>query len=306
MNWAPNKWIAAALNIFFSPLGFVYAGAPRMGALVFGGAVLLLCAMFFLLPGPRAATVMLVFQVALAAVCMTAAYRIAARAPLRAARPASTRWYVLLAIALAYVTVVVGLRAFFYETFRVPATSMAPTIQLGANLFVQKWGYGHVSIFGVTIASNPISAPMTRGDLIVFDFPRDPSQQFIKRLVGLPGDKVAYRDRQLFINGAATRVRELDAYLDPEQSVAYQRVEEQIGTLRFQTQLRTGDTRGAHEPDDFAFKEKCVHDAMGMQCEVPPGHYFVMGDNRDNSYDSRYWGFVRADQVVGKVVRIMQ
>ncbi|MDQ1815931.1 signal peptidase I [Massilia sp. CCM 9210] len=306
MNWKPNKWIATALNIFFSPLGLVYAGAPRLAALVFGGALLLMCAIFFLLPGPLSATVMVAFQVALAVLCMSAAYLIAARAPVRAVRPVSTRWHVLLAIMLTYFTTVVGLRAFFYETFRAPSTSMAPAIESGAHLLVQKWGYGHASTFGITFASRPISAPMTRGDLIVFDFSLDPSQQYIKRLVGLPGDKVAYRDRQLFINGAATRVRELEAYLDPEQLVAFQRFEEQLGNVRFQILLRTGEARSIKEPDDFAFKENCVHEAMAMQCEVPPGHYFVMGDNRDNSYDSRYWGFVRANQVVGKVVRIMQ
>jgi signal peptidase I len=304
VNWKPNKWIATALNVFFTPLGLVYAGAPRLGAMLYGGAMLLAAAIFFLAPGPRYPMIAGALHVTLAVVCMSVAWQLAARAPLRAVRPAYTRWYGLLAIALAYAVVIVGLRAFVYETFRTQSTSMAPSVDLGTNLVVQKWGYGNYRTFGMKLGSRPISATLTRGDVIVFDFPPDPSQQYIKRLVGLPGDKVAYRDRQLFVNGVGTQVRALAPYLDSEQAVLRPRFEEQLGDVRFNTLL--GERQHAFPEPAFALKEHCVYEVMAMQCEVPPGHYFVMGDNRDNSADSRYWGFVPASHIVGKAVRIIQ
>ncbi|NHZ36590.1 signal peptidase I [Massilia rubra] len=303
MNWKPNKWIATGLNLATMPLGLVYAGAPRLGALLFGGALLLACAIFFLLPGPLANGAMVVLQLTLVVLGVTLGYRVASRAPPRAVRPGYTRWYGLLAIALLYLLVVVGLRACFYETFRAPSTSMAPTIRAGANLLVQKWGYGHVSAYGMSLASRPISAPLKRGDIIAFDFPLDPTQQYVKRVVGLPGDKVQYRERQVFVNGGATRVRPLDAYFEPDRLEAMPRFENSLDGVRFDTLLNETDP-GAGER--LVRDHGCVYEHLVQACEVPPGHYFVMGDNRDNSYDSRFWGFVRADQVLGKVVRIMQ
>lgn len=304
MNWKPNKWIATALNVFFSPLGLVYAGAPRLGVMLFGGTLLLITILFFLIAGPLYVMIVGALQLTIIVVCMTAAWLVAARAPQRAVRPAYTRWYGLLAIALAYFIVIAGLRAFVFEPFRAPGASMAPTVNIGANLLVQKWGYGHVSAFGMKLGSRPISAPLARGDVIVFDFPRDPDQQYVKRLVGLPGDKIAWRERQLFVNGLSTRVRALDPYLDKERDLLQARFEEQLGNVRFDSLL--ADRQHDFSGEVFPLKEKCAYDGMAMQCEVPPGHYFVVGDNRDNSADSRYWGFVPAGHVVGKVVRIIQ
>ncbi|NHZ62673.1 signal peptidase I [Massilia sp. CCM 8694] len=157
--------------------------------------------------------------------------------------------------------------------------------------------------YGMTLASRPISAPLRRGDIIAFDFPRDPTQQYLKRVVGLPGDKVQYRERQLFVNGGATRVRPLDAYFEPDRLEAMARFENSLDGVRFDTLLNETDP-GAGER--LVREHGCVYEHLVQTCEVPPGHYFVMGDNRDNSYDSRFWGFVRAGHVLGKVVRIMQ
>ena len=181
---------------------------------------------------------------------------------------------------------------------------MAPTAEVGARIIVQKSGYGHFSSYGLTFGSRPISAPLRRGDIVVFDYPVDPAQTYIKRLVGLPGDRVVYRDKHLYVNGTDTRVRRLDDYLHADRPRYSQRFLDKLDGTTFAT-LQDKDVQRKPEPRQFAFRDHCAYTEDEVRCDVPAGNFCVMGDNRDNSFDSRYWGFVRADLVIGKVVKII-
>ena len=193
---------------------------------------------------------------------------------------------------------VLVLRAFLYEPFRIPSGSMMPTLLVGDFILVNKYTYG----LRFPVWHNRISAGSKpkRGDVIVFRYPQDESQDYIKRVVGLPGDHVSYYNRRLSIN---------DKPLEVESNGIYQG----LGDLN---NMRSGsgcDRSSAEcqvyfEQNDLS-KYTIMEDpsrSFGVSGEifVPEGHYFVMGDNRDNSNDSRVWGYVPEENLVGKAVMI--
>ncbi|MGE4351659.1 MAG: signal peptidase I [Bdellovibrionales bacterium] len=195
----------------------------------------------------------------------------------------------LIAAAIA-----LAIRAFAFEPFNIPSSSMVPNLLVGDYLFVTKYTYGYSSLssfFGLLPIHGRIggSEPQ-RGDVAVFKLPRDNHTDYIKRIIGLPGDKIQMRHGLLYINGVAVNRRKLadpvaHDYLDPgPDAVDY---------------IETFPDGHAHiireEGDDRALDNTKVF-------EVPPGYYFAMGDNRDNSLDSRTnnVSFVPADNLVGK------
>ena len=195
------------------------------------------------------------------------------------------------------------LRSFLVEPFQIPSSSMRPGLVVGDFILVNKYAYG----LRIPVINTPfieIGQPK-RGDVMVFHFPEDPKTDFIKRIVGLPGDSVAYENKRLTINGQPVRA---------EQNGTYQYVDKGFDvtdTVRYQEYL--GDKPHPMIVDDkqprslvlqgvrdFPNRENCTYSEDGFACKVPAGHYFMMGDNRDNSHDSRYWGFVPDRYVVGK------
>ena len=181
------------------------------------------------------------------------------------------------------VLVVFVLRSFVIEPFRIPSGSMLPSLHIGDFILVNKFSYGirlpvvHKKIIGV-------GGP-ARGDVMVFRYPRDPSLNFVKRVVGLPGDVIAYRGKKLSINGE--EVPRIDD-----------------GVFHFNQSKQRGESADRYLETTDASTHTILIDrtlpSRDMEVSVPAGHYFVMGDNRDHSNDSRYWRFVPEANVVGK------
>lgn len=197
-------------------LVLVVALALAIGSCVLGGA------------GAQAAGPLLYLVVIGVAIW---AYRIAASmAPVRsAARPWSTRWYGLLVTLSAFAVFALLVRIFLYELFSAPSVSMLPTVPRGSSLIAQKWGYGHSSAFGVRLGSSAATAPLQRGDFIVFDFPPKPEQTFLFRIVGAPGDKIGYADKRLIVNRVDVKGNKLGNYLHDDVMRYKDRFEERAG-----------------------------------------------------------------------------
>ena len=194
--------------------------------------------------------------------------------------------------------VVLILRSFVAEPFRIPSNSMMPTLLTGDFILVNKFTYGlRLPVVNTKITEG---TPLARGDVVVFRYPPKPSMDYIKRVVGIPGDEVAYLNKKLTINGQPVSKVAAADYLDGESMRLLKQFDENLGGK--QHKILNDDASPAFVPgaSDFPFRENCRYSVEGVVCKVPPGNYFMMGDNRDNSADSRFWGFVPDKNIVGR------
>jgi signal peptidase I len=182
---------------------------------------------------------------------------------------------------------VLVLRSFLVEPFRIPSSSMMPTLLIGDFILVNKFSYG-IRLPVVNTKIIEVSEPQ-RGDVMVFRYPENPSLDYIKRVVGLPGDRVGYYDKQLFINGEPVELQSIGLYEGVGQGVNMSNASLMRELLPMQ------------EHDILVMQER---PSIEGEVVVPQGHYFMMGDNRDNSNDSRYWGTVPEENIVGKAFMI--
>jgi signal peptidase I len=191
-------------------------------------------------------------------------------------------WWVDLSRSLfPVILIVLIIRSFIVEPFRIPSGSMVPTLLTGDFILVNKFAYG----LRLPVSHHklvPVGEP-ERGDVAVFRYPLDPSQDYIKRIVGLPGDRISYRDKRLYINGKLAEQQPLGEWSGREPA---QVREERLGELSHSI-LVHGNSSG----QEFDYR-------------VPAASYFVMGDNRDRSSDSRFWGAVPEDHLVGQAFLI--
>jgi signal peptidase I len=194
------------------------------------------------------------------------------------------------------------LRSFLFEPFKIPSGSMIPTLLVGDLILVNKYHYGiRLPVLNKKIVDNN---PVQRGDVMVFRYPVDPRVDYIKRVVGIAGDEVAYINKQLTVNGQPVPTKALPDYYDESSLRYFQQWSEQLGAAEHRILTdkdRAGFVRATY---DFAHRDACRYSAEGVTCKVPPGHYFMMGDNRDNSEDSRYWGFVADEHIVGRAFMV--
>jgi len=171
---------------------------------------------------------------------------------------------------------------------------------VGDFILVNKYTYGiRIPVINKKVIDvNPIA----RGDVVVFRYPQDPSVDYIKRVVGLPGDKVVYRNKRVTVNGEEAPVQNSGYYTDSELGfLRLPTYTEKLGNHLHQMMVVPAQPPvELSQVRQFAHRENCEYNDDGFSCTVPPGEYFMMGDNRDQSSDSRYWGFVPDDHIKGR------
>ncbi len=186
------------------------------------------------------------------------------------------------------------LRTFLFQPFNIPSGSMKPTLLVGDYIFVSKFSYGYSRYslpFGPNLFSGRIwASEPERGDVAVFKFPPDPSKDYIKRVIGLPGDKIQLKESVVYVNGKAVKRERKGEFTEKTLGV-----ERSVPNF-----VETLDTGRVYSTLDINTQPGNVVDNTPV-FEVPAGHYFFLGDNRDNSLDSRFdVGFVPAENLVGK------
>lgn len=306
MDWKPNKWIATILGFITMPIGMLYVAQPLWAAAYLGVPIVFVMANFLFLHQVFSPQAEALLQLALPLACAMHALHFANTFTARPARPWFTKSHALIASWATLVVLIVGMRAFFYEPFRAPAGSMLPAIAPGSHLIAKKWGYGHYTTFGISLGRTQPASELQRGDMVVFDYPADKGITYVKRVIGLPGDEVSYQRKQLSINGVPVKTRPLPDYLHRDRLYYSTHHVEQLGAAEYE--ILTDGEAPAYIPEiaNYPFRDQCAYDSNGVSCKVPPGNYFVLGDNRDNSRDSRMWGFVPVDHIIGKVVFVTQ
>ncbi|MBI1889646.1 MAG: signal peptidase I [Burkholderiales bacterium] len=231
-----------------------------------------------------------------------------ARASLEASLLRQPTWIEYSGSFFPVIALVFFLRSFLFEPFKIPSDSMTPTLLNGDLILVNKFTYGiRLPVINKKIVEMNHPKP---GDIMVFKYPLDPSLDYIKRVIGVPGDKITYKNKRLTVNGKELSYVSMPDYLD---EVCDAEKERRRGCLTYSQQftekldgvehrILNNDWAPAYvsNPSDFPYRDRCTYNVEGFTCTVPEGHYFMMGDNRDNSQDSRFWGFVPDKNIVGK------
>ena len=196
------------------------------------------------------------------------------------------------------ILIVFLLRSFLFEPFKIPSGSMVPTLRVGDLILVNKFHYGiRLPVLDKKIIANH---DVERGDVMVFRYPANPSEDYIKRVIGLPGDTVAYLNQKLYVNGKQIEEQPQGNFYDDDAMTYRPLFTEKLGNVEHSILVDPARLLPPTPSVDYPFRQNCSYSGEGVTCKVPAGHYFMMGDNRDNSADSRFWGFVPDENIVGK------
>ncbi|MGR6874356.1 signal peptidase I [Pseudomonas sp. HK3] len=267
-----NKWFAAMLGFLMPPLALLYLAKLRIAALYLVLFVFSWVADYYLISVIGFSFVGLLLGV-LAAIH---GFILAKTVDFKEKRKWYSHWWGALSIPISIFVLIFLTRSFVVEPYLIPSDAMSPSLEAGDYVLVKKWGYGLYGSYGIRLFSQDIEnrIPINRGEMVVFIPPHD-SRPFVKRVVGVSGDVVEFRDKQLIINGNLIDTTKSNNVV----------VSEIFG--------------------DNVANVKYINDNNPFRSgvwAVPDNHYFVMGDNRDNSADSRVWGMVPAENIIGRIL----
>ncbi len=197
--------------------------------------------------------------------------------------------------------IVFVLRSFLFEPFKIPSGSMIPTLLVGDLILVNKFTYG----VRLPIVHNKVISvgQPERGDVMVFRYPLDTSVDYIKRVIGLPGDQLSIQGNRITINGQLVPMDRTGEFYDVERGGYAPLYSERLGDITHNLLTELDNSSFIRLPDrevQVPDRAHCKPSPGGFTCQVPPGHYFMMGDNRERSQDSRSWGFVPEENIVGR------
>jgi len=298
----PNKWTAGVLGLLIQPAGMLYVARPGWAATYL--ALVLIIAlgnMFVLRDGDLAGNAIALL---VAIICAIHAYRLA-RDSRVLRRPWYSRWYGLAGIIAAFAVLALGTRAFLFEPLRFTSGSMTPSIEPRALLIVEKWGYGNYGTYGIHFVRTGMSSEVRRGDIVAFEYPEDRTLSYAQRVVGIPGDRISYYNKRLKVNEQDVLRTRIGDYVHKDRPIHSLQYLERLGDREYPILIEAEAPAAIPPVKAFPFDERCAYTKEGVHCQVPEGHYFVLGDNRDNSSDSRIWGFVPARNILGKVQCIL-
>ena len=271
--WKPRLWVGVTLGVVLQPYTFLYLNKARL----FWLYLILLCLVAGLdwyMDG--------YYSLAFSLICPIHAYYVVKEYDVSQRRAWFSKWWGIPAIFSLIFAVLFLVRSFLYEPFSIPAGSMSPNLNIGDHIIVQKFGYGSYGSYGIYLLETDVSeaAELKRGGIYIFRKPKS-DVIYVKRLIGLPGDSIRFEKGSIVLNGKPLDERLL---YEHGSAVVY---EESLAGQRYSIQK---------------FRDRPQH--SHAEVKVPENSYFFVGDNRDNSNDSRYWGFVPSKNIAGKVVLV--
>lgn len=288
-NWKPNKWIAGILGLLLTPIAMLYLN-KRVWAIIY---TMLLIGIV----GVSLFTTFVASHIDLLSTTMMFiggihAFILASLTSLQK-RPWYTRWYSLMLISLLFLMILYSIRAFLWEPFSIPANSMAPSFPQGTVVLVDKRGCGNYGTFGFSLPAqtqNDRCRPQ-RGDVFAFQYPKDPQITYMKRIIGISGDTITY-DTQGVLTVNEQTITQKDKTTDlytvhthPDSTWNLSVANETLNSKHYDVLLLTSSKN-----------------RRTGQWTVPADHYFVLGDNRDMSNDSRMWGVLSETHLIGRVI----
>lgn len=278
IKWVPSVWVAVIVGLFFNAFALLYVNRPRLFWVYFIVSALVATFEFFYF---QLILISLIFNV----ICPVHAFFIAKGYNENTKRGWYSKLWVIPASYVLIFAFVYCFRSFFYEPFSIPASSMEPNYNKGEIIIVKKFGFGRYGTFGFDLLNSGVSDEelMKRGHVYVF-YPPNKEVAFIKRLIGLPGDEIYYD-----VNGISLNGQKLSVSSPVNRGNGFVEFAENIDDQYYSI---------------FRYSNKPLEKSGSFK--VPEGHYFMLGDSRDNSYDSRFWGTVDSNSIIGEVVYVLK
>jgi len=284
MNWKPKGWIAILIGIVLQPFVFLYVNRPKLFWIYFTVSSVVIGIDFLLLINMDADSVFKHVNLSwiFFIICPIHAYKITKSYDENQPRNWYTRWWAIPSIYLSFFLPIFLCRVFLFEPFSIPSISMSPSINVGDHVIVKKWGFGGYSTYGIDVIDTGLSGKslVQRGKVYVFHPPHSKSP-FVKRLIGLPGDLIEIKDDAISVNGKIL-------------------LSELVSNLGKKTIYREENETNSYLIQRFHERFSSITSTI----TIPENNYFFLGDNRDNSADSRTWGTVSGDDFVGEVVYV--